>query len=81
MKKMIFADEMEKNQMMNLLNEYYSDTIFAEKTIESYEVDSDLYGFNPEEPDDSEIIQLIYVHFSDGSTSQVEYSVFDGQIY
>lgn len=82
MEKKIFADEMEKNQMLNLLNEYYNDTVFGEKTIESYEVDPELYGLNPDTyPKDFHIIQRVNVFFTDGTTSWVEYWPEEGKIY
>lgn len=82
MEKKVYADEMEKNEMMNLLNKFYSDTVFSSKTIESYEVDPELYGLNPDTyPENFRILQRVNVFFTDGTTSWVEYDVEDGQIY
>lgn len=82
MEKKVYADEISKNEMLNLLNEFYNDTVFSSKTIESYEVDPVIYGLNPDTyPENFHIIQRVNVFFTDGSKSWAEYWPEEGKIY
>ena len=77
----IFLEDLKKESLERLIVEYYEDTMNTSKKIQSIEIDENIYGYNPECPEESDLIQYIKVEFSDGTTGNLEWNCFDKEMY
>lgn len=79
-KTYFFLEDLKDESLKRLVNEYYEDTVVSSKGIKSIEVDPDCYGYNPEYPEKSELLQLVTVTFNDGTTGTIEWNCIEKEL-